>query len=70
MIPCPNNLTDATRAFRRLFLMHHLAAAGTITATAKRLGTQRTFIIRLNRELGIEGLRSQNRTERKRQGQR
>jgi len=70
MTACPNNLADATRYFRRLFLMHHLAAAGTITATATRLGTQRTYITRLNRELGVEGPRSQNSTERKRQGQR
>jgi len=67
---CPNNLTDATRYFRRLFLMHHLAAAGTISGTAKQLGTQRTYVTRLNRELGIEGPRSSNRTERKRLGQR
>jgi len=70
MTVCPNNLTDAMRYFRRLFLMHHLAAAGTASETARRLGTQRTYIARLNRELGIEGPRSQNRTERKAQGQR
>jgi len=64
MTACPNNLTDATREFRRLFLLHHLAAAGTITATATRLGTQRTYITRLNRELGIEGPRSTKRPQR------
>ena len=70
MTACPNNLADATRYFRRLFLLHHLAAAGTITATAKQLGTQRTYIRRLNRELGIEGPRSTHRPDRTRQGQR
>ena len=70
MTVCPNNLAGATRYFRRLFLLHHLAAAGTITATAKQLGTQRTYITRLNRELGIEGPRSNKRPERTRQGQR
>jgi len=67
---CPNNLVDATRWFRRAFLLHHLHAAGTLTETAKRLGTQRTYIARLNRTLGIEGPRSSNRTIRAAQGQR
>jgi len=68
--PCPNHLADATRYFRRLFLIHHLAAAGTVSETARRLGTQRTYICRLKRELGIEAPQSVNRTERTRQGRR
>jgi len=64
MSACPNNLADATRYFRRLFLLHHLAAAGTITATATQLGTQRTYITRLNRQLDVEGPRSSKRPER------
>jgi len=61
---CPNNLSDATRYFRRLFLMRHLAAAKTITATATQLGTQRSYISRLNRQLGVEGPRSSKRPKR------
>ena len=64
MSACPNNLADATRYFRRLFLMRHLAAAKTITATATQLGTQRTYITRLNRQLDVEGPRSSKRPER------
>ena len=64
MTACPNNLSDAMRHFKRAFLVHHLAAAGTVTETAKRLGTHRTYITRLNRELGVEGPRSSKRPQR------
>ena len=64
MTVCPNNLSDATRYFRRLSLLPPLAAAGTITAAATQLGTQRTYITRLNRQLDVEGPRSSKRPER------
>ena len=58
----------ATWAFKRKFLRHHLGLGETIAATARRLGIERTYLVRLKRELEIEGPRAPGRRARLRQG--
>lgn len=55
--PYPNEMTAAVWQFKRAFLAHHLSIGESISATAKRLGIQRTYLTRLKRDLGLEGLR-------------
>lgn len=54
----PDDFHEATRQFRRAFLVHHLAVGESIIKTARRIGVQRTYLIRLKREFDIEGPRS------------
>jgi len=65
----PNGLVAATWAFKREVLRHHLAMGESVTATARRLGIEPTYLIRLKRELGIEGPRGPGRAARNLRGQ-
>jgi len=65
----PNALTEAIRQFKKAFIRQHLAAGESVSATAKRLGIQRTYLVRLKRDLGIEGPRDRDRGRRQLLGQ-
>lgn len=69
MTRIPNEITDAVWAFKREFLRHHLLMGDSIAATARRLGIERTYLVRLKRDLGIEGPRAPGVRARHRAGQ-
>jgi DNA-binding NtrC family response regulator len=50
------HLRELTREFRRQVMAHYLAAhGGNVSATARALGVQRTYLWRLLRGCGLKG---------------
>lgn len=48
---------DAITAYKRAVVQHHLGGGVTVSAAARRLGIQRSYLARLKRDLGVEGPR-------------